>query len=425
MYTPISEQDFLNIFTTKVYKKIIKESSIVETNISYREYKNYLKDLYASIVNSSYFPDNPRDYLLLPKTKYVARTISLLTYKDESFYYFVCKMIEDDIAQNRVENTFGGWRLGGKFKVLEEDDLCTIRYVHNSYSPFLWNENWKKFFQIAKTFADSKKYRYVLKLDISNFYDSINLNILLNKLYKVVAKEKAWCIDCLSFFLKYWNKKIDNYLPRSQGLPQTEFGDQSRLLANFYLQDYDESVKNACDANSIEYVRYADDQLLFLQDIDYKDVLLIINIELNKIGLNLNSAKCKLLTIEKLSEYYLFGPLSLIDEKRYDDSMQRFLAIYDGNNNIRYDTYLKRIVSNSVGLSLFSKALTDEFVKKIVFNTDVLLSCNCKQIKAIYDYLDDKDKSALLLLLEKNSKEVKFNYVEITTNKLLSLINPS
>jgi hypothetical protein len=241
---PISKQEFLNVFTRDVFTKIVNETSIKETDITFSEYKTKLEDLYDKISSNNYFPTNPRDYLMLPKSEYVARTVPLLTYIDESFYYFACKIIEENIAENRVENTFGGWRLGTKLKEKEEDDLEIIKYVYKSYDPYLWTDNWKKFLQIAKSFADSGEFEYVIKFDISNFYDSINLNILFNKLYKAVPKQKAWCLDCLCFFLKYWNKKVDNYLPKSQGLPQTEFGDQSRLLANFHLQDYNQTVKD-------------------------------------------------------------------------------------------------------------------------------------------------------------------------------------
>lgn len=378
--------------------------------------------MYFSIVNNKYFPDNPRGFLLLPKNKYVARTVPLLTFFDESFYYFICKILEDDIAKNRVKNTFGGWMLGTKLKKMEEDDLSIIQYTHNSYNPYLWTENWKKFLQIAKSFVDSRKYKYVIKLDISNFYDSINLNILLSKLYKAVAKEKMWSVDYLSFFLKYWNKGFNNYLPRSQGLPQNEFGDQSRLLANFYLQEYDEIVKNTCDEHFIEYVRYADDQLLFLSSDNYENVLLVVNKELNKLGLNLNSSKCRLMSIDDFSEYHLLKPLSLLDEKRNDDSLTLFLNIYNKNKNIRYDTYFKRILGTSVGLSSFNKNLLDRAIDAIVFGTDFVLYCNAKQLKAIYEYLDCIMKQKFIDLLKQMAKEVKFNYVEITINAFLESI---
>lgn len=361
---------------------------------------------------------------MVPKNEYVARTIPLLTYIDESFYYFACKIIEDNIAENRVENTFGGWRLGTKLKAKEEDDLEIIKYVYNSYNPYLWTENWKKFLQIAKAFIDSGEFKYVIKFDVSNFYDSINLNILFNKLYKAVPKEKTWCLDCLHFFLKYWNKKVDNYLPRSQGLPQTEFGDQSRLLANFYLQDYDQAVKEICDKYAIKYVRYADDQLLFLKDKDYKDVLLVVNKELNRIGLNLNASKCKMFSADDFCDYYLFEPLMLIDEKKYNDSLSKFLSIYEKNKDIRYDTYIKRIIGSSVGLSSFEKEKINYIKREIIFKEDFLMICNPKQLNAIYSYINEDDKLEFLISLQQLLQKVKFNSVQITIEKFFESLEP-
>ena len=41
-----------------------------------------------------------------------------------------------------------------------------------------------------------------------------------------ISHTKHWVIEYVMYFLSYWNKKIDNYLPRSTGLPQTQFGEQ-------------------------------------------------------------------------------------------------------------------------------------------------------------------------------------------------------
>lgn len=423
MLIPLSKEKFLSIFTKNVYEKIIKESSIREKDLSFSEYKKELGILYELVNSGNYCPNNPREFLMLPKTEYVARTIPLLSYLDESFYYFATKTIEEYIAENRVENTFGGWRLGTKLKEKENDDIELIKYVYNSYNPYLWTQNWKNFLQIAKSFIDSGEFKYVIKFDISNFYDSINLNILFNKLFKAVPKDKAWCLDCLQFFLKYWNRKVDNYLPKSQGLPQTEFGDQSRLLANFYLQDYDQTVKKTCDKYQIKYVRYADDQLLFLKDDDYKDVLLVINSELNNIGLNLNSSKCKMFSIEEFSQYYLFEPLMLIDEKKYDESLIKFVDIYRANTDVRYDTYLKRILGVSIGLDSFKKELIEPVIKEIIFTEKFLLFCNYKQLSATYKFLTDEQKIDYIVLLERLKKKVKFNSVQIVIDRFFNSID--
>ena len=71
-----------------------------------------------------------------------------------------------------------------------------------------------------------------------NFYDNINLSLLEKKLLISVPSEKMEFINMLMYFLRNWNLKNDKYHLKSVGIPQNEFGDQSRLLANFYLHYY-------------------------------------------------------------------------------------------------------------------------------------------------------------------------------------------
>ena len=92
--------------------------------------------------NYEYSVGNIEEKLFVYKSNNVARIIPVLTVKDELLYYFVCKMLEDEIAINRTENTYGGWILGNKIR-LEEDS--EIDYVYKSYNPLLWNKNWKDF----------------------------------------------------------------------------------------------------------------------------------------------------------------------------------------------------------------------------------------------------------------------------------------
>lgn len=57
---PISKQEFLNVFTRDVFTKIVKETSIKETDITFSEYKTKLEDLYDKISSNNYFPTNRR-----------------------------------------------------------------------------------------------------------------------------------------------------------------------------------------------------------------------------------------------------------------------------------------------------------------------------------------------------------------------------
>ena len=49
-------------------------------------------------------------------------------------------------------------------------------------------------------------------------------------------------------------------------------------------------------------MRFADDQLIFLKDDNYQEVIFLVNKELNKIGLNLNAQKTKLMKVDELAD---------------------------------------------------------------------------------------------------------------------------
>lgn len=407
----ISKNSFLKVFSQDVYKKIVKESIFPSASIkSYGDFKKLLEMLYDDLKNNNYSPLSPITYIFLHKTEFVSRIIPILHPKDEAFYYFICKYIEDDIAINRVQNTFGGWRLGTPLKEKEQEDLLEIEYVYGSYQPWMWSKNWKEFVKISRTFAESGEFVKVLKLDISNFYDSINLNILESKLMQTVSGQKNWIIPYLFYFLKYWNKKIDDYRPRSTGLPQTEFGDQSRLLANFYLQSYDMQVREICNKYSAEYVRYADDQLIFLRNDDtWANIMLTVNSELNKLGLNLNAAKSHLIDIKDLSEYYLYDALSLLDENKFDESFSLFNNLYENkSSSIRYDTYLKHIISRNIGLKKFNLRNRSK-AKELLLSKNFLIVCNDTQLNRIYENLEDAEHEDFIKQLWEYSNSISFN----------------
>ena len=130
-----NEEEFLNFFSSSLYNKIIKESTIkINRKLNKREYKNIILNLYKELKNYEYRTDVIDEKLFTYKTNNVARIIPILSVKDELLYYFVCKMLEDEIAVNRTENTYGGWRIGNKIKI-EED--AEIEYVYKSYNPTL------------------------------------------------------------------------------------------------------------------------------------------------------------------------------------------------------------------------------------------------------------------------------------------------
>lgn len=415
-------ESFENVFSNSFYKKVVKET-LIPIKMSKQEFQNTLIDLYNDIINGNYSPSILRGRIFTYKNNNVARIIPCLTIRDEALYFFLVKLLEEDIATNRVDGTFGGWRLGNAIKELEN---LEIEYVTNSYNPKLWNKNWKEFSNIVWAKIRTDVYDVAYSLDIANFYDNINLNILEKKLLATVGRKKSQIVYLLIYFLKYWNKSIDNYNYKTVGIPQSEFGDQSRLLANFYLQDYDSIISELCLEQGAEYVRYADDQIIFARnDTDINRIMLSICNELNKIGLNVNASKVHKYTMEELETYYGYEMINDILEENYDSAASTFFALKDNNVKFREDIILRKMLTS--GLNNYSKENKDRILS-IVTTDDFLLHNGLFYLKKVYGYINEEEKEIfierLIFLLQTNYyNEFHYSVLKFAKeNKLDSLV---
>lgn len=131
--------------------------------------------------------------------------------------------------------------------------------------------------QIAKNFHRKFSINYgsyyILKIDIHNFFGSINHNILKAKLAKKIKDKEA---------LKIVFDIID-----SDNVGLSIGNMTSQILAIFFLNDFDYFVKETLHIKG--YVRYQDDMLLFHQSKEYlKECLVKIKDFLEKEELTLN-----------------------------------------------------------------------------------------------------------------------------------------
>ena len=134
--------------------------------------------------------------------------------------------------------------------------------------------------KIIKNNDINKMYGY--KLDISNYFNSVDIDILMHK-FNQFAPHETKLSKLLSSIL--YNKKVqfkDKIIEEEKGmmagLPTSSF------LANIYLQDVDEYFLN----NNIEYFRYSDDILLFTDKEHFQDYSNTLNelLALNKLLIN-------------------------------------------------------------------------------------------------------------------------------------------
>ena len=113
--------------------------------------------------------------------------------------------------------------------------------------------------------------------------------------------------------------------PQSVGLPQDALADCSRILANYYLQRYDSFAENVCSQIGGIYFRYADDQMVLLNDPGKVDgLLLLLTRNLDRYGLRVNQKKVDVWNTSQLIEHRCRKIQSIFAEK--DDNRDPVLV---------------------------------------------------------------------------------------------------
>ena len=209
------------------------------------------------------------NYTLLPKkVLYDYRKCAIIEPIDQIKYLTIVLMVAEEIEKRRVavsENIVFSYRL-----LLEENKLFDPNYHFGAFT--------KKY---REELANPQN-KVIVKCDLANFYDRLNLHKLESILYDLPVEKKI--VRIINEILLFWAER------NSYGLPVGN--DASRILAEASLIDID----NFLISHNVEYIRFVDDFILFAEDAKTAHFWLSILIErLSKEGLLINQSKTEIL----------------------------------------------------------------------------------------------------------------------------------
>ena len=118
--------------------------------------------------------------------------------------------------------------------------------------------------------------KIVLKLDIKNFFDSINFLDIYNSCFPIDYFPKQVGM-LLTHLCTYYD-----YLP--QGAPTSSY------ISNLVMKGFDEEIGRYCENLDISYTRYSDD-MTFSGDLNPSEIIKFVRTNLYKLGLQLNNEK--------------------------------------------------------------------------------------------------------------------------------------
>lgn len=187
---------------------------------------DYIKQLQIELARKEW---NPQPYLTIqiPKKNNELRKLGLLSVKDKIVQQALKLILEPRFERVFVSNSYGYRPEKGHTKA--------VRYARNC--------------------IQNKKTNFILKLDIDNYFDTINHDILFKRLQAIAPDLEIVRLVQLCAKMGMVNKNLE-WEQITQGVAQG--GVLSPLLANLYLNSFDQFVLTRTD----RYVRYADDFLI-------------------------------------------------------------------------------------------------------------------------------------------------------------------
>ena len=172
---------------------------------------------------------NPQPYLTIkiPKKNTEYRKLGMLTVKDKIVQQAIKILIEPRFERVFLPNSYAYRPEKGHTKA--------VRFTHNIFR--------------------NKKYPYTLRLDIDNYFDNIDHQILFARVKSIIPDSEILRLLELSTKMGMVSKKL-KWEEIVKGVPQGAV--LSPILANFYLNSFDQFVLS----RDVKYVRYADDFII-------------------------------------------------------------------------------------------------------------------------------------------------------------------
>ena len=293
---------------------------------------DFVLDYFSRSGHHQDYKSNQMEVFYLPKKSFVLRKAMVGTFMDRLLYMAAVGQIGSLIDSHLSRFVY------------------SARYNTDSLKPGLivqGVEQWTKMNYLICDWVKEAQEGCLVKLDLLNYYDTINKNTLVRLLNEIAKTEndKA-CIRLLGTLLRGFSDAEINH-----GIPQNS--DASSLLATFYVSHVDEFILS----KAVHYCRFMDDMYFVAKDIyEARDLLQTIEKHLRQIDLSLNSEKIKFVKLNDKEEKEQFlNELSLFDAEKSKISY----LIRSSSKGRRMNAIALLVKQMSIALSL-SKDINDK-----------------------------------------------------------------
>ena len=254
----------------------------------------FVLDYFSSRKRRDNYKPEEMEVFYLPKKSFVLRKAMVGTFVDRLVYTAAVNELGATIDKHLSRNVYSA-----RYNISCRDINSMI--VNGV-------EQWTKMNYLIESWIADSTSGCLVRLDLLNYYDTINKQMLIRLLKEIVddENEKA-CVNLLDNLLKGFSKDDEGH-----GIPQN--CDASSLLATFYVSHVDEFIQ----AKALHYCRFMDDMYFMARNVyEARDLLQAIEKHLRAIDLSVNAQKVKFVKLENEEEKSAFiKELSLYDHQK-------------------------------------------------------------------------------------------------------------
>ncbi len=220
-----------------------------------------------------YFPKTSR-LCWIPKPNYQLRPGNILTLKDEVVYNLIIGKLYSKIW-DALEPYQGNPDVAYPLSTPDSKE----KWVKSNF------KSWDKFRELSFD-RMATGVEYVVVSDVTGFYENIDQDKLISDLKQIVGSCPE--IDLLRNCLRKWSIRGDKGIPQGYSA--------SDILAKVFVSPIDQALQN----DGFIHLRYVDDIRIFCNThTEAKRAIAQLSLNVHQKGLNLQSAKTKILSIDQ------------------------------------------------------------------------------------------------------------------------------
>lgn len=286
---------------------------------------DFVLDYFSSSQHRQSYQPERMEVFYLPKKSFVLRKAMVGTFVDRLVYTSIVNAIGATIDSHLSRFVFSA-RYN---RSSHDNDGLIVNGV----------EQWTKMNYLIESWVKDATDGCLVRLDLLNYYDTINKQMLIRLLKEIVVdeNEKA-CVALLERLMKGFAKDDEGH-----GIPQN--CDASSLLATFYASHVDEFVQS----KALHYCRFMDDMYFMARDVyEARDLLQAIEKHLRAIDLSVNAQKVLFVRLDNQQEKGDF----LKDLSLYDHDKTRIKRLVTSDIKSRRMNAIALLVEQlSIGLN--------------------------------------------------------------------------